>query len=94
MGKPALVQGRCEVLVGQTRRSGGGFPYQGFAEFEAALDLLLEDPHLNSQLGENGRLFVANHYQWEDLIMRYEDLLLRTIEAFNRRPYRHLSTGR
>ena len=34
--KPALVQGHCDVLAGQCRRSGGGIPYRGFAEFEAA----------------------------------------------------------
>ena len=40
--RPALVQGRCDVLVGQARRSGGAIPYTGFAEFEAAVDLLAE----------------------------------------------------
>ena len=41
--KPALVQGYCDVLAGQCRRSGGGIPYKGFAEFGVALDLLLAD---------------------------------------------------
>ncbi len=36
--RPALVNGRCEVLLGQAHRSGGGLPYRGYAEFEAAVD--------------------------------------------------------
>src|SRR5204863_2585631 len=62
--KPAIVQGRCDVLLGQARRSGGGLPYQGFAEFEAAVDMLVGDPSLCRELGENGRRFVEERYEW------------------------------
>ena len=53
-GRPALVQGRSEVLEGQARRSGGAIPYRGFVEFEAALDLLLADPGLADRMGAGG----------------------------------------
>ena len=74
--KPALVQGHCEVLVGQSRRSGGALPYKGFAEFEAALDLLLEDERLASRLGAAGRDYVERNYSWDAVLGRYEDFLL------------------
>ena len=45
-GKPALVQRACAVTNGQAHRSGGGIPYRGYAEFEAAVDLLLDSPEL------------------------------------------------
>src|SRR5207248_9698305 len=45
-GTAALVQGRCDVLNGQARRSGGAIPYTGFAEFEAAVDCIWSDPPL------------------------------------------------
>jgi glycosyltransferase involved in cell wall biosynthesis len=72
---PALVQARCEVLVGQSRRSGAGLPYHGYAEFEAALDRLLGDPGLRERMGEAGRGFVERHYGWPALIERYEAFL-------------------
>ena len=34
-GRPALVQGHCDVLLGHARRSGGAIPYFDFATFEA-----------------------------------------------------------
>jgi glycosyltransferase involved in cell wall biosynthesis len=72
---PALVQARCEVLVGQSRRSGAGLPYSGYAEFEAALDLLLEDDGLRRRMGSAGRGFVERNYHWPRLLARYESFL-------------------
>lgn len=74
-GKGALVQGHCEVLAGQAARSGGGLPYRGFAEFEAAVDLLIEDPDLAGALGTAGRRFVEENYAWERVMSRYERFL-------------------
>jgi glycosyltransferase involved in cell wall biosynthesis len=75
--KPALVQGHCAVLEGQVRRSGGGIPYRGFAEFEAALDRLVGDDRLRQALGDAGRRLVEQRYRWEDVLSRYERLLAR-----------------
>jgi glycosyltransferase involved in cell wall biosynthesis len=74
-GKPALVQGHCEVLDGQSRRSGGGIPYRGFAEFEAAVNLLVEDGPLRDRLGRAGRRYVEERYAWDAVLDRYERLL-------------------
>jgi glycosyltransferase involved in cell wall biosynthesis len=74
-GKGALVQGNCVVLTGQAIRAGGGLPYTGFAEFEAAVDLLVEDTHLAAALGSAGRRYVEEHYSWEAVMSRYERFL-------------------
>jgi len=74
-GRPALVQGRCDVLAGQARRSGGAFAYRGYAEFEAALDLLLEDPARQARMGAAGRAYVERRYRWDRVLDRYERLL-------------------
>ena len=72
---PVLVQGRCDVLAGQARRSGGGLPYEGFAEFEAAVEMLCSDESLRRRLGEAGREYAAVAYRWEAVIERYERFL-------------------
>jgi len=77
LSKAALVQGRCDVLEGHARRSGGGIPYRGFAEFEAAVDLLVGDPGLAAALGRQGRRYVERHFDWDRIIERYEDFLDR-----------------
>jgi glycosyltransferase involved in cell wall biosynthesis len=78
MRRPALVQGRCEVLAGQTRRSGGGIAYRGFAEFEVAVDALLHDEAQCARLGRNGRRYVEERYSWDAVMARYERLLETT----------------
>lgn len=82
--KPALVQGRCDVLTGQARRSGGGIPYRGFAEFEAALDLLLADPALRARLGSRGRAYVESNYDWDHVLGTYESFLEDLVERRRR----------
>jgi glycosyltransferase involved in cell wall biosynthesis len=79
--KPALVQGACQVLEGQVRRSGGGIPYQGFAEFEAGVDLMLADPGLARALGDSGRCYVEAQYPWDSVLNRYNRLLLSATYA-------------
>jgi glycosyltransferase involved in cell wall biosynthesis len=79
--KPTLVQGHCEVLVGQATRAGGGLPYRGFAEFEAAVDLMLGDPGLARAMGESGRRYVEANYDWQAVMDRYERFLAWVAEA-------------
>jgi glycosyltransferase involved in cell wall biosynthesis len=72
---PAIVQGRSAVLLGQSRRSGGGLPYSGYAEFEAALDMLLGDDELRRWMAASGSKYVETHYNWDRVLDRYEALL-------------------
>ncbi|MCA1843752.1 MAG: glycosyltransferase family 4 protein [Actinobacteria bacterium] len=75
--KPALVQAACDVLVGQAHRSGGALPYRGFAEFEAAVDMILNDSALARSLGEAGRRYAVQTYSWERVLQDYERFLMR-----------------
>ena len=74
---PAIVNGRCDVFDGQARRSGGALPYDGFAEFEAALEMVSGDEAVRKRLGNAGRAYVEKRYQWDTVIDRYETLLER-----------------
>jgi glycosyltransferase involved in cell wall biosynthesis len=76
------------VLAGQAERSGGAIVYDGFPEFEAAVDLLLSDTELLERLGTNGRSYIEDRYRWDDLMVRYEDLLTRVVDAFDVRGLR------
>ena len=80
-GRPALVQGRSEVLEGQARRSGGAIPFRGYAQFEAALDLLLSDEELAQRMGAAGRRYVEQTYAWPTVLDEVE----RAVEVAQRR---------
>jgi glycosyltransferase involved in cell wall biosynthesis len=69
-GKPAIVQAYSEVLSGQCRRSAGGLPYHGYAEFEGCLRRLLSDAGLAAELGHNGREYVRRTYSWDQVMAR------------------------
>ena len=73
--RPALVQGACAVLRGQAERSGGAIPYEGFAELEAAIDLLVADPSLRRAMGA-AALAKAGSRSPEEIGRRWNDLLL------------------
>ncbi len=70
--RPALVQGRCDVLVGQVGRSHGGIAYTGYAEFETALEELASRPALGDALGAAGRAYVERLYDWDAVLDAYE----------------------
>jgi glycosyltransferase involved in cell wall biosynthesis len=74
-GRPGLVQSRCEVLLGHARRSGAALPYAGYAEFEAALEMLETRPGLADALGARGRAYVDTEYAWPVVLERYERFL-------------------
>jgi glycosyltransferase involved in cell wall biosynthesis len=81
-GRPALVQGRCEVLRGHALRSNAAIPYDSFAEFECALEMLRDDPALADAMGAAGRAYVEREYTWDVVLDRYEALLERTARVW------------
>lgn len=83
--RPALVQGRCAVLAGQATRSGGALAFQGFAEFEAALDTLVDNGALADQLGHAGRRYVEQHYAWARVLDGVEDTIDAARSRFAKR---------
>src|SRR5581483_5323403 len=92
--RPALVQGRCAVLDGQVRRSGGGLPYRGYAEFEAMVDWLVAHPAEARRMGEAGRRYVESRYDWDVVLRQYEHLLAGTVGRWEPEALRLAGGGR
>jgi glycosyltransferase involved in cell wall biosynthesis len=74
-GTPVLVNGHCEVSIGQCRRSGGGLWYRNGDEFRAAADWLARDDDLRARLGQRGRDFVRRFYPWPRIVERYLEFI-------------------
>ena len=83
--RPALVQGACEVLHGQSVRSGGALPYSGFAEFEAALQKMTNDRGLANLMGRRGRAYVEANYDWDVVIANFETAAEIAFTRFSQR---------
>jgi glycosyltransferase involved in cell wall biosynthesis len=65
VGTPVMVNGGSAVLRGHCIRSNGGLYYTDYDEFEACLDLLLENRDLADALGRNGKTYIEQNYQWD-----------------------------
>jgi glycosyltransferase involved in cell wall biosynthesis len=64
-GVATLSNGNTPVLVGQSRRSGGGLWYRDAEEYALGLGLLERRPPLAAALGRQGRRWVRERLSWD-----------------------------
>lgn len=70
-GAPVLVNGACAATREHVQRSGGGFWFGGYGEFEVALERLVDDADLRDRLATAGKAHVDANYTWPVIIERY-----------------------
>ena len=82
---PVLVHAGCAATVEHCRRSGGGLRFDGYGEFEVAVDRLVGDDALRADLGRRGRAYVDARFRWPSVIDRYaaflESVVVRAARA-------------
>lgn len=66
-GRPVLVHAGGTVLKYHCQKSGGGLWFSNYPEFEAELELLLDNKTLASEMGKTGRAYVKNEYSRESI---------------------------
>jgi glycosyltransferase involved in cell wall biosynthesis len=72
---PVMVNATCDPTREHCERSGGGFWFGSYRQFEVVLDRLLADARLRALLGARGHAYVERYYQWPALIGRYARFL-------------------
>jgi len=77
LGRPVLVNGRCDVLRGQAIRSGGGLYYDTFEDFAEGLYALEATGPLGAVLGQSGRDYYRRHYAWPVVERKYLEMFDR-----------------
>jgi glycosyltransferase involved in cell wall biosynthesis len=77
LGKPVIVNGKCDVLKGQCIRSNAGLYYDGALEFAETLHAIERNRWLSASLGRNGRQFYREHYDWPVIERKYLEMLDR-----------------
>lgn len=75
MGRPVLVNGKCEVLKGHCLRSNAGLYFENYLEFSATLDYLLNHGEEYEVMRENGKSYVKENYQWAKIIAKISTLI-------------------
>lgn len=64
-GRPTLANAASPVLVGQSRRAGGGLWYRDADEYAVMLDLLGRNPPLAQAIGRQGRSWTTATCRWD-----------------------------
>lgn len=77
VGTPVLASARNEAAVEHCSKANAGLYYGTREEFLECLQLLTSNDALRQTLGENGRLYVDQHYRWDAVVARLERLLGR-----------------
>jgi glycosyltransferase involved in cell wall biosynthesis len=75
LGRPVLVNGKCDVLRELVLRAGGGLYYSTYEEFAEALTWMRSRPRLAETIGRSGRAYVEAHHSPEVILEKYERLL-------------------
>ncbi len=81
---PVLVNAGCAATVEHCRRSGGGVTFDGFGEFEVAVERLTTDDVLGAALGAQGRAYVDARFRWPHVIDRYAAFVGSVVEGGRR----------
>ena len=74
-GTPVLANARSDVLTDHCQRSNAGLYYADGDEFVECLQLLVGNTELREKLGQNGRRYVAEHYSWQVVLDKYDQLI-------------------
>jgi glycosyltransferase involved in cell wall biosynthesis len=74
-GRPALVNSGCEVTREHAELSGGGLAFGDYDGFAEALGMLLDDRELAARMGNAGRRYVEEQYNWDSVIGRLLEAL-------------------
>ena len=59
------------MLVSHCRESGGGLWFDDADTFDAALDLLLDDPALRRRMARAGSEYALGEYSWDEVRRRF-----------------------
>ena len=72
---PVLVNGKCDVLKGQTIRANAGLYYETYDEFMETLRMLETNRELRNTLAAEGRTYYERHYTWDVIESKYLSML-------------------
>jgi glycosyltransferase involved in cell wall biosynthesis len=72
---PVLVNGRCTVTREHCQRSNGGLYFSNYDEFATTTNYLMANPGTARRMGQNGRQYVLDYYQWPTIVEKYRQII-------------------
>lgn len=81
LGVPVLVNGECEVLKSHCIKSNGGLYYVTPAAFCETVNYMETHPEVCQAMGQLGKAYVEEYYQWNSVIRKLCELIEYVIEC-------------
>jgi len=72
LGKPVVVNGKCDVLRGHCERSGGGLWYEEYGSFAGAMEELMGEQH--GMYGKKAKEYVDRFYRWDKVLEKWHKI--------------------
>lgn len=69
--RPVLVSGTCAVTKNFVVQSGGGLYFNSYYEFEGAIDFFACHSDIADRMGQCGREYVLQNFDWDVIVDRY-----------------------
>ena len=79
-GRPVLVHSDCEVTKDFTQKANAGLYFHDFPEFKGCVDYLLQHEDVCRIMGNNGRSYVKEQFNWNTVVGRYLDFFEKVIK--------------
>lgn len=80
MKKAVLVHGNCEVVKEHCLKSNGGLYYYNYFEFEGACNYMLTHKEEIAKMGDNGRRYVDENYNWDVISTRLKNMIAQVVK--------------
>jgi glycosyltransferase involved in cell wall biosynthesis len=76
---PVLVHAACPVTKTHVVKSGGGLYFGNAADLVGVVRALHERPQLARQMGQSGRRYVAERFNWEAVLDRFDHVVSQVL---------------
>lgn len=73
IGKPVIVNGRCEVLKGHCLKSQAGVYYMNGDDFKENMACIYSDAY--SAMCEKAKLYIDEYYRWNSIIKQFKEVI-------------------
>ena len=72
---PVLVNGKCEVLKGHIKKSGGGLYYTSYEACKEAMDTLLLNQEKRDEMGQAAYAYIEKYYLWDKILENIKGMI-------------------
>ena len=69
-GRPVLVHNDCAVTKNFAIQARGGLYFKDYYEFEGCVDYFSEHKDVAAEMGQNGRAYVLDHFEWGVIVQK------------------------